>query len=302
MQRCGHIAILGPPNAGKSTLINRLTGSKVSIVSPKEQTTRVRVRGVCMCGESQLIFVDTPGIFKTERLFERGMVREAWSAAGDADAILLLLDAETGLDEGAQQLIEALQQRKGTKVFLAINKVDAVQKPYLLKLATACDAYKLFDQIFMISALNGDGVEDVKRRLAKLLPEGPWLYPEDQLTDVPMRELAAEITREKLFLLLRQELPYSLKVETESWQELPPLHPPRLRGGHKGSSGTVKIMQIITVEREGQKRIVIGAKGAALKRIGTSARMELEGMTGKKIFLELFVKVEENWKSKQEQH
>lgn len=284
MTRCGHIAILGAPNAGKSTLVNRLCGQKIAIVTPKAQTTRARMRGICMAGDAQLILIDTPGIFSTEKSFEKNMVREAWAGAKEADALLVLIDAEKGLDENVQAIIASLQKRKSAPVLLAINKVDAVKKPYLLKLAEAVNALGLFDEIFMISAKTGDGVEDVKRTLAKLMPEAPWLYPEDHLTDAPMRELAAEITREKLFLLLRQELPYSLKVETEQWEEQ--------------KNGAVKISQVISVEREGQKKIVIGAGGDSLKKIGTSARLEIEKMLGQKVFLQLFVKVDEGWKER----
>lgn len=283
MTRCGYIAILGAPNAGKSTLINRLVGGKVSIVTPKAQTTRVRVRGVCAHVGAQLIFIDTPGIFATGRAFEKSLVREAWAGARDANLLLLLVDATQGLDEETQRIVERLQKEKDRPVLLALNKVDAVKKPYLLKLATACDAYGVFEHIFMISARSGDGVEDMKAALAGMLPEGPWLYPADQMTDVSMRELASEITREKLFLLLRQELPYSLKVETELWEE---------------REGGARIAQIVHVEREGQKKIVIGEGGKTLKRVGTSARLELERIMSKRVRLELFVRVNPQWKER----
>ncbi len=283
MTRCGHIAIIGAPNAGKSTLINRLTGSRIAIVSPKVQTTRVRLRGVCVEGEAQLVFIDTPGIFDAKRKFEQGMVKEAWAGASDADVVLLLIDASKGLDADTIAIAESLKKRKNLRACLALNKIDEVKKPFLLKLAEACTQLGAFEQVFMISAKEGDGVDDIRRYLAKASPEGPWHYPEDYLTDLPMRELAAEITREKLFLILRQELPYSLKVETEKWDE-------------KGKGLTIS--QAITVEREGQKKIVIGEKGATLKKIGMSARKELERMLERKLRLELFVRVDENWKER----
>lgn len=285
---CGLVAVLGAPNAGKSTLVNRLVGSKVSIVTPKAQTTRVRVRGVCAVGESQLVFVDTPGIFDTERKFERGMVQEAWAGAADGDILMVMIDAERGLDAKAQAIIDKLRNGREAgsddkRVILVLNKVDAVKKPYLLALVAACDTFGLFDQMFMISALTGDGVEDVKQWLAAQMPQGPWLYPADEMTDVPMRELAAEITREKLFLLLRQELPYSLKVEHELWED---------------KNDCAHISQAIVVERESQKKIVIGHGGEGLKKVGMSARRELEIMLGRKVNLKLFVKVDEKWKDR----
>ncbi|MBV8938659.1 MAG: GTPase Era [Alphaproteobacteria bacterium] len=284
MQRCGMVAVIGAPNAGKSTLVNRLAGGKVSIVTPKEQTTRFRVRGLCMRGDAQLIFIDTPGIFDGRRAFEKGLVEEAWAGVADADALLAVVDASKGMDATSLGLMERLRERRGGKpLVLALNKVDAVRKPFLLKLAAVCGELGLFERIFMISAATGDGVEDVAAHLAPLMPEGPWLYPPDQLTDQSLRALAAEITREKLFMQLRQELPYDLTVETETWEERAEL---------------IRISQKIVVEREGQKKIVIGEGGAGLKTIGIAARLELERMLGKRVHLELFVKVDKQWKTK----
>jgi len=287
MTSCGFIAIIGEPNAGKSTLINRLVGGKVSIVTPKVQTTRFNVRGVCMEGGAQLIFVDTPGIFDAAKNFEKAMVQAAWAGIGDADAVLMILDAKRGLRDTALQLIEDLKKKCKKPVFLAINKIDTIDKSTLIELAKACDAKGNFARIFMISALNGSGVEDVKKYLAGAMPEGPFLYPEDQMSDISMRLLAAEITREKIFMKLEQELPYAIFVETEKWEE---------------SEGLVRIMQAIMVQREGQKRIVLGDKGAMIKSIGMSARKELESMLGKKVHLELFVKVKPGWKDDSESY
>ena len=285
--RCGVIAIIGEPNAGKSTLINRLIGGKVSIVSPKVQTTRFNVRGVTAVGGSQLIFVDTPGIFDAGKKFEKAMVQAAWAGIGDADAVLMMVDAKNGLRDSTRQLMEGVKATGKKHVFLALNKVDMVEKPALFDLASDCHAYGLFERIFMISASKGDGVADVAAHLASVMPKGPFLYPEDQMSDIPMRLLAAEVTREKLFLRLDQELPYSIFVETENWEE-----------GDK----LVKIAQVITVQREGQKKIVIGEKGAMLKDVGTSARLELAKMLGKKVHLELFVKVRPGWKDDRENY
>lgn len=298
--RCGMVAILGAPNAGKSTLTNALVGGKVTIVTPKVQTTRVRVRGVLTEGQAQLIFIDTPGIFGAKKKFEQGMVDEAWAGAADADVTLLLIDAKAGVTEEVQGIIEALGKRS-KKTVLALNKVDLVQKPYLLKLATALSAMMDFATVFMISAEKSDGLKELKRYLAKEVPTGPWLYPEDQLTDASMRDIAAEITREKLFLRLRQELPYSLAVEAESWEEPSPYPSPaggRGKRALRAGEGVVKIRQAILVEREGQKKIVIGDKGATLKAVGISARKDIEEMLGRKVMLELFVKVEEKWKGR----
>jgi GTP-binding protein Era len=283
-RHCGYIAILGAPNAGKSTLMNQLVGGKVSIVTPKVQTTRVRVRGVCIEGAAQLVFVDTPGIFSATKAFEKGMVDEAWAGAGDADVLLLLIDAQSGLDERTQAILEQLKRYEGKRKCVAINKVDAVQKPYLLKLAEALSAYGMFERFFMISALKGSGMKELRAWLAEQMPQGAWLYPEDETTDQPLREIAAEITREKLFLRLREELPYSVMVETDVWEQQ--------------ASGNAKIMQTIFVEREGHKKIIIGDKGAMLKSIGIDARRDIERMIEGKVHLTLFVKVDDRWKDR----
>lgn len=279
-RRCGFVAIIGEPNAGKSTLINRLVGGKVSIVSPKVQTTRFNIRGVCVHQEAQIIFVDTPGIFDAAKSFEKAMVSAAWSGIGDADAVLMLLDAKQGMRDSTQHLIEKLKTVK-TPVFLALNKIDMIDKTKLFELARACDAFGVFKKIFMISALKGDGIDDVKTGLAAVMPQGPFLYPEDQMSDISMRLLAAEVTREKIFLKLEQELPYAAFVETEAWEE---------------TDTGIKISQAIMVQREGQKKIVLGEKGAMIKAIGIASRKELEQMTGKHVHLALFVKVKPGWK------
>jgi len=312
-KHCGFIAIVGEPNAGKSTLINALVGSKVSIVTPKVQTTRFNIRGVCTYEQSQLIFVDTPGIFDAPKKFEKAMVQAAWAGIGDADAVLMLIDAKQGLKESTQQLIERLRSftsplrgevarqsragggdsfdkvhplpdpppSRGRGIYLALNKIDAIEKSKLFALATACDAFGIFQRIFMISALKGDGVEDVKKYLASAVPQGPWLYPEDQMSDISLRLLAAEVTREKIFLKLEQELPYAAFVETEAWEE---------------EETSVKISQVIIVQREGQKKIIIGDKGSMIKSIGIASRKELEKLIGKHVHLALFVKVRAGWK------
>lgn len=279
--KCGFIAIIGEPNAGKSTLINRLVGGKVSIVTPKVQTTRFNIRGVCVEGTSQLVFVDTPGIFEAGKAFEKAMVQAAWAGIGDADAVLMMLDARGGLRASTRELIEKLKSHSKKPVFLAINKIDLIEKETLFELAKACDDYGLFTRIFMISALKGHGVEDVRKHLADVMPVGPFLYPEDQMSDISLRLLAAEVTREKLFLKLEQELPYSIFVETEAWEE---------------EAGSVRVSQAIMVQREGQKKIVIGDKGAMIKAVGIAARKELEKMLDKRIHLALFVKVKPGWK------
>ncbi|MCW9039162.1 MAG: GTPase Era, partial [Rhodospirillales bacterium] len=241
--RAGFVALLGAPNAGKSTLMNRLVGSKVSIVSPKVQTTRTRVLGICLKDASQVIFVDTPGIFSPRRRLDRAMVSAAWQGAGDADLIVLLIDAAEGMGDDTRRIIEGLKSQ-GRRAVAAINKVDAANKPDLLSLASSLDGEECFDRIFMISALDGTGTDDLLSYLAAEVPEGHWLFPEDQISDMPERLLAAEITREKLYLQLRQELPYRATVETESWEER--------------KDGSVKIDQIIYVERDSHKRIILG--------------------------------------------
>lgn len=286
-ERCGFIAIVGEPNAGKSTLINKLVGGKVSIVTPKVQTTRFNVRGVCVHAGAQLIFVDTPGIFAADKKFEKAMVKAAWAGMGDADAVLLLVDVERGVRESTCELIENIKKNCKKPVFLALNKIDTLDKPTLFELAKRCDALGTFERIFMISALKGDGVKDILKTLAQKVPQGPWLYPEDQMSDIPMRLLAAEITREKIFLKLEQELPYSIFVETEAWEE---------------TVTAVKVAQVITVQREGQKKIVLGDKGAMIKAIGMASRKDLEYQLEKKVHLSLFVKVRAGWKDDSENY
>lgn len=278
--RCGYVAIIGAPNAGKSTLLNLLAGSKLSIVSPKVQTTRSRVLGIRIEGETQVIFVDTPGIFQPRRRLDRAMVHAAWEGAGDADLVLLLIDAERGLDEDAERILKGLRDTSRTAV-VAINKVDIVRRPKLLELAAKLNETGVVSDIFMISALTGDGVGDLLVHLANRLPEGPWLFPEDQLSDVPLRQLAAEITREKLFLQLHQELPYAATVETETWEEF--------------NNGDVRIGQVIFVQRDSQRAIVLGKGGRQIRAIGEAARTELQALFERKVHLFLHVKVREEW-------
>jgi GTP-binding protein Era len=279
--RCGFIALIGAPNAGKSTLMNRLMGTKVSIVTPKVQTTRSRVVGVLVHGAAQLVFVDTPGIFAPKRRLERAMVTAAWTGATDADVVLLLIDAQRGIDDDVRLILDGLKQQT-RKAVAALNKVDSVRRESLLGLAAALDAEGLFGEIFMISALTGDGVGDMLPKLSAMLPEGPWLYPEDQLSDMNERLFAAEITREKLFLDLHQELPYSLTVETDNWEER--------------EDGSVRIDQTIYVEKPGQRAIVLGKGGQMVKRVGAAARAELEALLERRVHLFLFVKVRERWR------
>ena len=278
--RCGFVALIGAPNAGKSTLINALVESKVSIVSHKVQTTRMPVRGIAIEGTSQLIFIDTPGIFAPKRRLDRAMVTSAWSGAHDADLTGLLIDARKGLDAENEAIVTKLPEVSGKK-FLLLNKVDVVDKPALLALATALNDRAKFETVFMISALTGDGVADVRTWLAGQVPLGPWHYPEDQISDAPMRLLAAEITREKMFHRLHQELPYQSTVETELWKEM--------------KDGSVRIEQTIYVERDSQKKIVIDKGGQTLKSIGADARREISAIVEGRVHLFLFVKVRENW-------
>jgi GTP-binding protein Era len=279
--RCGFIALIGAPNAGKSTLINALVRSKVSIVSHKVQTTRMPVRGIVIEGASQLIFVDTPGIFAPKRRLDRAMVTSAWAGAHDADLTGLLIDARKGLDDEAEAIVTKLAGAPRRK-FLILNKVDDVSdKPALLALATALNARVKFVATFMVSALTGDGVDDMRAWLAGEVPPGPWLYPEDQMSDAPLRQLAAEITREKMFHRLHQELPYQSTVETEAWTQQ--------------KDGSVRIEQTIYVERDSQKKIVIGKGGQTLKAIGAEARKEISGIVEAPVHLFLFVKVREGW-------
>jgi GTPase len=279
-RRCGFIALIGAPNVGKSTLINALVGSKVAIVSHKAQTTRSLLRGITTAGRSQLIFIDTPGIFAPKRRLDRAMVTSAWAGAHDADIIGLILDATRGVDEQASVVLAALADIRHPKILL-INKVDLVEKSMLLDIAGNANGRMAFAATFMISALTGDGVGDVKNWLADHVSEGPWHYPEDQITDAPLRQLAAEITREKLYVRLHQELPYRSTVETDRWQER--------------KDGSIRIEQTIYVERESQRKIVLGKGGRTLKAIGTDARSEIAGMIEAPVHLFLFVKVRENW-------
>jgi len=277
---CGFIAVLGAPNVGKSTLVNQMVGSKVSIVSPKVQTTRARVMGIAIRGDAQLVFIDTPGIFEPRRRLDRAMVAAAWGGASDGDVRLFLVDAEKGVDSNSRKIIERLKNQN-IRCHLVLNKIDKVKKPELLELASRLKESGIFDEIFMISALSGDGVDDLGNFLAKHAPEGPWHFPEDQMSDMTERLLAAEITREKLYLQLRQELPYAATVETETWTEKP--------------DGSVKIEQVIFVERDSQKAIILGKGGAQIKKIGELSRTELEEILARRVHLFLFVKVREKW-------
>lgn len=285
--RCGFIALVGAPNAGKSTLMNRLMGTKVSIVTPKVQTTRARVIGVMVRGDAQLVFIDTPGIFAPKRRLERAMVAAAWSGAADADAVVLLVDARGGITGDVRDIVAGLKQA-GRRAILVLNKVDAVRRETLLALADELSREGIFDEIFMISALTGDGVADMLPVLASKLPEGPWLYPADHLTDMNDRLFAAELTREQLFLQLRQELPYALTVETEEWEER--------------DDGSVAIRQVIYVERESQRAIVLGKGGGQIKAVGAAARRELEALWERRVHLFLFVKVREHWRDDPERY
>jgi GTP-binding protein Era len=278
--RCGFVALIGAPNAGKSTLLNALVGSKVTIVSHKVQTTRALIRGITLEGKSQIIFVDTPGIFAPKRRLDRAMVTTAWSGAHEADLVAVLIDARKGIDEEAEALLGRLADVKPTKI-LILNKIDLIARDALLLLTKIANEKAKFDSTFMISALKGDGVADLKSWLAERMPPSPWLYPPDQMSDAPLRQLAAEITREKLFERLHQELPYHSTVETESWKEL--------RGGE------IRVEQTIYVERESQRKIVIGKGGQTLKSIGESSRREITEIVDHKVHLFLFVKVREGW-------
>ena len=278
--RCGFVALIGAPNVGKSTLVNALVGTKVAIVSHKAQTTRTLLRGIAIVDGSQLVFIDTPGIFAPKRRLDRAMVTTAWVGAGDADIAAVLIDAKRGLDEEAGAILERLAQIGQTKILL-INKIDLVEKPALLAIAKTASERAPFAATFMISALTGDGVGDVKSWLAAHVPEGPWHYPADQITDAPLRQLAAEITREKLYLRLHQELPYQSTVETDVWNEL--------------KDGSTRIEQTIYVERESQRKIVLGKGGQTIKAIGADARREIADMIEAPVHLFLFVKVRERW-------
>ena len=278
--RSGFVALIGAPNAGKSTLVNRLVGAKVSIVTHKVQTTRAIVRGVVTHGDAQIVLVDTPGIFKPRRRLDKAMVTTAWGGARDADLVLVLIDAERGLRGDAEAMLENLAGVRQPKVLL-LNKVDRVKPETLLKLTAEANERAQFERTFMISALTGSGTADLLDWLSQRLPEGPWYYPEDQISDMQMRQLAAEITREKLYLRLHQELPYSSTVETEKWEER--------------KDGSVRIEQVIYVERDSQKAIVLGHKGETIRAIGQASRKEMAQILEQPVHLFLFVKVRENW-------
>ena len=280
--RCGFVAIIGAPNAGKSTLLNQLVGSKVAIVTQKVQTTRARLRGITIEGNSQIIFVDTPGIFSPRRRLDEAMVQAAWAGAAEADAVILLVDSRFGLDDQAELVIAGLEKAK-VKPVLALNKIDLIRRETLLEMVRAFNERWPFTATFLISALNGDGVADLKSHVAAQMPPGPRLYPEDQIADVPLRLLAAEVTREKLFLRLHEELPYASTVETESWKER--------------KDGSVRVDQVIYVEREGQRKIVLGKGGQTIKAIGQAARTDISELIGQPVHLFLFVKVRSAWAS-----
>ena len=287
--RAGFIALIGEPNAGKSTLTNRMVGAKVSIVTHKVQTTRTRIRGVAMEGESQLVFVDTPGLFQPRRRLDRAMVAAAWGGASDADIIVLLIEAHRGMTDGVKRILDGLQDLpRGRKVALAINKIDRVKAEDLLALTQKMNEAYAFAETFMISAERGHGVDALRKWLAEQVPESPWLYPEDQIADLPMRMIAAEMTREKLTLRLHQELPYQLTVETENWEER--------------EDGSARIDQMIYVMRDGHKGIVLGRKGETVKAIGQAARAELETFMGRRVHLFLQVKVRPNWLEEAERY
>lgn len=288
--RAGFVALIGEPNAGKSTLLNRMVGAKVSIVTHKVQTTRTRIRGVCMEGPAQIVFVDTPGIFRPRRRLDRSMVKAAWGGASDADVIVLMIEAQRGLTEGVRAIIDRLKDEmpKGQPVALAINKIDRVKAETLLALAEEANAAYPFAKTFMISADKGYGVADLREWLALGLPEGPWFYPEDQIADLPMRMIAAEMTREKLTLRLHEELPYQLTVETEKWEDKP--------------DGTTRIDQVIYVARDGHKGIVLGNRGETIKAIGQAARADISEFLGRTVHLFLQVKVRPNWLEEAERY
>jgi len=285
--KAGFVALIGAPNAGKSTLLNSLVGSKVSIVSRKVQTTRALVRGIAIEGEAQIVFVDTPGIFKPKRRLDRAMVTSAWGGAGDADVIALLLDSRKGIDEEAEAILAKLPDLKRPKV-LILNKIDLIERSRLLEMAAKVNEAVPFAHTFMISALKGDGIETLKRQLAAMMPEGPWLYPEDQISDAPLRMLAAEITREKIYERLHEELPYQSTVETDQWQVRP--------------DGSVRIEQTVFVERDSQRKIVLGKGGQTIKAIGQAARREIAEIAEAQVHLFLFVKVRENWSDDPERY
>jgi len=285
----GFVALIGEPNAGKSTLLNRMVGAKVSIVTHKVQTTRARIRGVAIHGSAQIVFVDTPGLFRPRRRLDRAMVAAAWTGAADADVVVLMIEAHRGLTAGVETILEALAERVGDRpVALAVNKIDRVKSEVLLALTKSLNDRYPFSETFMISAEKGYGVEDLRVWLAKQMPTGPWLYPEDQIADLPMRMIAAEMTREKLTLRMHQELPYQLTVETEAWEER--------------KDGSARIDQVIYVARDGHKGIILGSKGETIKGISQAARVEIEEFLGRKVHLFLQVKVRPNWLDEKERY
>ncbi|SMO82340.1 GTP-binding protein Era [Thalassovita litoralis] len=287
--RAGFVALIGEPNAGKSTLTNRMVGAKVSIVTHKVQTTRARIRGVALEGDAQLVFVDTPGLFTPRRRLDRAMVAAAWGGAADADVIVLLVEAHRGITEGVERILDGLGDLgQGRTIALAINKIDRVKAEVLLALSQSLNERFTFAKTFMISAERGYGVDDLREWLAGEMPEGPWLYPEDQIADLPLRMIAAEITREKLTLRLHQELPYQLTVETEKWEER--------------KDGSARIDQVVYVSRDGHKGIVLGKRGETIKAVSQAARQELEDFLGRRIHLFLQVKVRENWQEEAERY
>ncbi len=278
--QCGFAAIIGAPNAGKSTLVNALVRAKVSIVTHKAQTTRARMRGIAIAGKTQIVLVDTPGIFKPKRRLDRAMVETAWTEAREAEVAVLVADAARGFDDLVDPILEHASELK-IPLVLALNKVDKIQKEKLLSLAEEASKRLKLDGLFMISALSGDGVEDLREYLAGRMPPGPWLFPEDQIADAPLRQWAAEVTREKMFLRLHEEIPYSSTIETTDWKQL--------------KNGSVRIDQTIFVERESQRKIVLGSKGQAIKQISMEARREIAEGIETQVHLFLFVKVRENW-------
>ena len=287
--RAGFVALIGEPNAGKSTLLNRMVGAKVSIVTHKVQTTRARIRGIAMEGQAQIVFVDTPGLFRPRRRLDRAMVAAAWGGAADADIVVLLIEAHRGLTDGVQAILDALKARgEGQRVALAINKIDRLKAEELLALSQKMNDAFPFERTFMISAEKGYGCADLKEWLAGELPEGPWFYPEDQIADLPMRMIAAEVTREKLTLRLHEELPYQLTVETEKWEER--------------KDGSARIDQIVYVARDGHKGIVLGKGGETLKAVGSQARADLTEFLGRPVHLFLTVKVRPNWLEEKERY
>jgi GTPase len=285
--RCGYVALIGAPNAGKSTLLNRLVGCKLAIVTPKPQTTRTPLLGIAIEGRTQIVYLDTPGIFSPRRRLDRAMVAAAWRGAEDADQIVLLLDAARGIDRDTRRILERLAE-SGRDMILALNKIDLVRRDSLLGLADALSREARFDSVFMISGRTGDGVDDLRWHLAPIMPQGPWLFPEDQLSNAHEREIAAEITREQVFLQLRDELPYASTVETERWEDK--------------KDGGVRIEQVIYVERPSQRAIVLGDGGQRIKAIGARARNELERLLERRVHLFLFVKVSENWLDDRERY